>query len=199
MHSGWDEEAKSAELFTFWKIIQTENGKRSNEVILLKITSMFIYSVTLNNSMGMTSSEFSTDCWYTRKSKDWVLTILQGWSLHPSVLVLSSRGWLCLHLHYLMALRTRADNSEVKMYLPVHDKLNTCSQLDDPWTVWGFPNGVIAHTWKVMKWQSKNGLQRALGSGCTRGMQQFVFLTGALLLDSDTRILAELTDRVDIG
>lgn len=52
----------------------------------------------------------------------------------------------------------------------------------------------------MMKWQSQceSCLQRALSSGWARGMEQFAFLT-ALLLDSDTRILAELTDRVDFG
>lgn len=128
---------------------------------------MFIYSVILNYSMGMTSSECSTDCWFSRKSKDWVLTILQEWSPHPSVLALSSRGWLCLHLHYLMALRTRRDRSEVRSVSASAWSMKYLQPAGWPVNWVRFSQQGHSSQLKVMEWQSKSCLQRALGSGCT--------------------------------
>lgn len=115
----------------------------------------------------MTSSECSTDCWFSRKSKDWVLTILQEWSPHPSVLALSSRGWLCLHLHYLMALRTRRDRSEVRSVSASAWSMKYLQPAGWPVNWVRFSQQGHSSQLKVMEWQSKSCLQRALGSGCT--------------------------------
>lgn len=59
------------------------------------------------------------------------------------------------------------DKSEVRSAPALCDKWNTCSQLDDQWTGWGFPNRVIAHSYDEMAesvWElSAEGTQLRLG------------------------------------
>lgn len=114
-------------------------------------------SPVLSHSEGMTPPKYYSYYWYPRNSKDWVLTILLGWSLRPSVLVLSSRGWFCYPLHYLMALRTWMDKSEVRRVLSVQSVpmnqwiVNTCNKLKNLWTLLFL---FLCHILKL-KWKSQ--------------------------------------------
>lgn len=113
----------------------------------------------------MTPPKHCSYYWYPRNSEGWVLTILPGWSLRPSVLVLSSRDWFCQPLHYLMALRTRMDKSEVRIVS------TTCNQLENLWTLLFL---FLCHILKMkLKSQCKSHLQPAVCSAMSHSKVQF--------------------------